>query len=163
MEAVMTKQTIDSRPSPAASAVPGLGSWPQRVLLAVDDSDESHKAVELAARVAGQSAGEIIALHVHPVEPGRGGPYRVETRFEAFCLVHDTVAQLRAAGLTGRGLVTNARINRVGDAIAAQARRLDADLIIMGARDLSNVSQLLGGSVSRDVARRAHCPVTLAH
>jgi nucleotide-binding universal stress UspA family protein len=162
MEAVVTQRTTETPASPAVSAAPALQGWPQRVLLAVDDTAESHKAVALAAKVAGQSNAEVIAVHVHPIEPRKWGPYEVETRFEAFSLVHDAVAELRTAGVKSRGIVINAPIDRVGDAIGTQADRLDADLVVMGARNLSGISQLFGGSVSRDAARKAHCPVTLA-
>jgi nucleotide-binding universal stress UspA family protein len=162
MEAVLTHQTSEKLPSRAVPPAAAL-SCPQRVLLPVDDSAESHKAVELAAKVAHQSGAEVTAVHVHPIEPRRWGPYEIETRFDAFRLVQDAVAELRRAGVRSRGIVISAPINRVGDAIGAQADRLDADLVVMGARNLSGASQLIGGSVSREVARRAHCPVTLAH
>jgi nucleotide-binding universal stress UspA family protein len=75
--------------------------------------------------------------------------------------VLNAVTCLREVGVNCRGLVTSVRFNHVGREIAAQAQRLDADLIVMGTRNLSCLAQWLCGSVSRDTTHGARCPVTL--
>lgn len=56
------------------------------------------------------------------------------------------------------------RISHHGDpaaTIISTAKEEGADLIVLGRRGMGTVSELLIGSVSRDVVNRAHCPVTM--
>ena len=46
----------------------------EKILLAVDESDHSAKAAELAGKLATFSNGEVVVLHVHEILPTRGGP-----------------------------------------------------------------------------------------
>ncbi len=161
MEAVLTREFIWGELTPPPLVVPPRRL--RRVLLAIDESAGSRKALEFAATVAGESAGEVIALHVRAREPVKWGPYTLETRLDALQLVLNAVTCLREFGVSRRGLVTSARFNHVGREIAAQAQHLDADLIVMGTRNLSCLAQWLCGSVSRNTSRRAGCPVTLVH
>jgi nucleotide-binding universal stress UspA family protein len=57
---------------------------------------------------------------------------------------------LRASGMAG-----------AGDAIAACARELEVELIIMGKHRLGFVEHLLAGSVAEKVMRHAPCPVLI--
>lgn len=58
--------------------------------------------------------------------------------------VHATVQQLTGASVEG---------------VLAETRKLGADLIILGSHHHSTFYNLLIGSVTDDVLRRAHCPV----
>ncbi|RLG91575.1 universal stress protein, partial [Candidatus Bathyarchaeota archaeon] len=41
------------------------------------------------------------------------------------------------------------------------AEEKNVDLIVMGARGISKIKEILLGSVSHGVARKAHCPVLI--
>lgn len=49
------------------------------------------------------------------------------------------------------------------DEICDYAKEKDFNLIVMGSRGLSDIKEILLGSVSHDVLHKAHCPVTVVH
>jgi nucleotide-binding universal stress UspA family protein len=68
-------------------------------------------------------------------------------------------APLHACGVHAHGIV---RVGaNVADAIVAEAREQQADLIVLGADVRRGVDRALHGSVADEVSRRAHCPVLL--
>jgi nucleotide-binding universal stress UspA family protein len=69
-------------------------------------------------------------------------------------LVREGVALASEAGLEAQPVVC-AQQGTTGQAILAQAERLDAAAIVMGSRGLTGVKSLLLGSVSHDVIQHA--------
>jgi nucleotide-binding universal stress UspA family protein len=118
-----------------------------RVLVAVDGSEASTRAVRIAGQIAEATRALVSVLHVGSVgEHETDGP--------------DRVAQSELAGL---GVVARIEV-RAGDAvdeILAATRSLPADLLVMGSRGRSQLAGLLLGSVSQDVVAKVSCPVLL--
>ncbi len=87
----------------------------ERILLAVDASDCSRRAVTTAAELAGKVGAEVIVLHVFEVAPvplGVGVEPMVimpEAKDVAHELVAEAVAELRRAGVTARGEVSDTK------------------------------------------------------
>jgi nucleotide-binding universal stress UspA family protein len=134
------------------------GSW--RLLLAVDDSQPSARAIDTAEVLAAMREGEVFALHLREMGPGRKGPGSgLETPEEAQEFVDAIVERLRRAGVRAGGETCISRPGRVGRDIADAARRIGADLIITGSRGQSDLACLLGSSVAHQAIRRAGCPV----
>ena len=127
----------------------------EKILLAVDGSEHSNRAVEVAADIARKSDGEVYAIHVHEV----GLVVPVETNLEAHAIVDDTVNELLADGVKAGGDAVSARSGGIPGAIAESAESFGAGLIVMGTRGLSDVSGMLLGSVAHKVIRHAACPV----
>jgi nucleotide-binding universal stress UspA family protein len=134
------------------------GRW--RILLAVDETDYSQRAVATAAVLAAVSDGEIIVLHVHEVEHRGLGP-PLETPAEATALVSQFVEQLLGQGLRAWGEVRPAPRSEIADEISSAARGTGADLIVMGSRGLSDLGGLLYGSVAHRALRQTPCPVVV--
>jgi nucleotide-binding universal stress UspA family protein len=138
-----------------------LGPW--RILLAVDDSEQSARAVDAAAALAGASGGEVLVFHLREVQPFCGGVgcTGLETRREAEELVCGIVDRLRGNGVWAEGETHTARSGEAAREIAHAARCIGADLIVMGSRGSSDLAALFTGSVCHQAIRRASCPVVV--
>jgi nucleotide-binding universal stress UspA family protein len=135
-----------------------LGPW--RILLAVDDSEPSARAVDAAAVMAEASGGEILVLHVREITPTRTAVgASLEPRWGAEQLVADIVDRLRLQGIRAEGEMHAAQLGHAAYDIAYAARCIGADLVIMGSRGHSGLAALFAGSVAHQAIRRAHCPV----
>lgn len=129
--------------------------WPIRLVAGEDGSPDAEAALSaLAARA--WPAGATLSL-VTVIEPaiamtarlsGEGTwPKQVNQR---------SLDKLSAAGLTVSPLVAEGDPRRV---LLAEAERVGADCIFIGARGLRGIKRLLLGSVSTAIAARAHCSV----
>lgn len=134
----------------------------ERILVAVDGSPGSARAIAWAAELAAELDAEVVAVHalglLEEIEPGRKVPTQahreeIRRRFEA-----DWCAPLDLHRVHGR------RLLRDGPPVAvllAVAEEVEADLIVMGSRRLGGFPDTLLGSTSTQVAQQAHVPVTI--
>lgn len=143
-----------------------------RVLVAVDGSEGAKKAVEVTARLLEEVARpDVILLHVLPGHQGLGLLTTAPDLWERLQQLADQEEQ------EGRALLERYRpllaglpsapelLLRRGDpaeTILAVAQERKVDLIVMGARGLGPIAQLLLGSVSHKVLNMATCPVLIA-
>jgi nucleotide-binding universal stress UspA family protein len=135
------------------------------ILLAVDGSKYSEKAVELAKQVAKAGVDEIVVLHVTEAVPAsyQGQPgvdYQFDT--DATELAERYTSDLRAAGIKARSTFRQIRYGHVARVITDLADELDAGLIVMGSRGRSDLSALLLGSVAHKVLHLSDRPVLIA-
>jgi nucleotide-binding universal stress UspA family protein len=135
-----------------------------KILIAVDGSKYSRKALEFACKMANKFDGELHIVHV----PQGIAADRVMVLGGASIMIHATREQLEAAG---RQLVeAAARIAadagcanaitelRGGDPateILASADEYEADYIVIGSRGLGDFGGMLLGSVSHKVNQSA--------
>ena len=134
----------------------------QKVLLAVDGSEHSARAVPVAADIAKKSDGEVLVFHVREYQVVRGGAYPMEDGPEAQELVDGVTASLRAEGVKARGIVESHTGGLAARAILNEAEAEGADAIVMGSRGHSDLVGLLLGSVAHKVIQLSHCPVVVA-
>jgi nucleotide-binding universal stress UspA family protein len=128
--------------------------WPdriERILLAVARNEQCEHAVHTARDLALQHAAEVVVQYVDPV---------FESVSTAERFVRGIVSGLRADGVRARtaGL---AGMGDVAHQIAAEADRIDADVVVVGSHRRRNLAALLLGSVTRDLVRRTTRPVLL--
>jgi nucleotide-binding universal stress UspA family protein len=149
----------------------------EKVLVALDGSEHSEKALETAIQIAKKFRAKITLLHVYSVivpaviapEPTTLTPAGVPVVTSA-----EVAKMVEAARMVGNRLLTdgeqkaksaNVRVETVlreGNTvqeILALAKEGQFDLIIIGARGISRIRELLMGSVSEGVIKNAHCPV----
>ena len=163
----------DDRSTPATSdpgqeplEIPEVKGRIERVLVPVDGSPGSERALAYASLVAGVASAEIVVVVAYdpPVTiRKKAGPLevqheRVEMEAEAQELAEEAVTLLAARGHSTRGVVIR---GEAAEAVLEIAERDAADLIVMGRRGHGRLKGLLVGSVSERVARHADVPVLL--
>jgi nucleotide-binding universal stress UspA family protein len=131
----------------------------ETILLAVDGSEHSAKAVDVAGDLARRYEGEVIVLHVREHEITWGADIDIETATEARALVDGVVRRLKDAGVNVRGEVVRVPLGQTPRAILDMTQEEGAGLIVMGTRGLSDWGRLLMGSVAHKVVHLAEVPV----
>jgi nucleotide-binding universal stress UspA family protein len=131
----------------------------ERILLAANGSPSSRKAVEVAADIGQKYGAEVVVLHVREQQITPVGAYEVEQLDAATDFVDEIVRALKDMGVSARGEVQAAPTGRVPHVILELAKELDAGLIVMGSRGLSEWEGLFLASVSHRVLHLAECPV----
>ncbi len=136
------------------------------ILVAVDGSAGSEKALAYAALLAGMTKAKVLVVTAYnpPVTVRRRGILAVEAARVEMEEEAKEIAAEAAQLLLDRGLETRAIVVKGDPAQAIIETSGDdaADLVVMGRRGLSVLEGLMLGSVSERVARLASVPVFLA-
>ena len=131
-----------------------------RILLAVDRSEMSKRAVAAARDLARLSDGEVRVLHLRERETGiRKVSMTDETVADANAVVLSALEVLTAAGVKARGEVRNATYGYAAREIAGDAKDHDADVIVMGSRGHGDLAGVVLGSTVHKVIHLADRPV----
>ena len=133
-----------------------------KILVAVDDVGHHPVAIDLVKNVATDGTTQVRVLHLRLREVSGFSWYARETGSEAAFVADAAVFDLRMAGLAAGGEVRYAAVDRVAEAILAEARAFDADLIVLGSPSRGELLARLFGSVTLRVIRRSRCPVIVA-
>ena len=134
----------------------------ERILLAVDASDESKKAIKTAVNLAQATHGEVLVVHVHPKDTGFHVTDDIETRAEAEMLIEAACDIVKKADVPVVGDLRAARSDHVAREVLAAAENYRADCIVVGSRGCGPLTEMLLGSVANQVVHLAHCPVIVA-
>jgi nucleotide-binding universal stress UspA family protein len=132
-----------------------------RILLAVDHSEISDRAVAAARDLAVLSKGEVWVLHLREREMAvkTGALVADETNAEADAAVAASVEMLTQAGVKAHGEVRNTIFGYAAREIVNDAKDVDADVIVMGSRGRSDIAGLLLGSTAHKVIHLSDRPV----
>ena len=144
----------------------------KRILVAVDGSGPSLRAVDLAANLAAKYRAELLLVNVMPEQAAfdptlrdfarseglEGSPYEV---FRAFGNKALSDAQTHANDAGVLQVTSEIATGEPADVILGAARERSIDLIVLGRRGRGQISALLLGSVSQKVANRSPCPVLI--
>jgi nucleotide-binding universal stress UspA family protein len=143
----------------------------QRILVAVDGSAPSLKAVEYAADLASKYDAELIlaAVGPHPtptVDPDLAAYARLEhiaapSAEFATAAIEGVLDQARVAAQQAgaKRISAEPSFGDPGELILAAAKDRAADLIVVGSRGHGRLVGLLLGSVAQKLAGLAACPV----
>lgn len=140
----------------------------QRILVAVDGSDVSDRALDEALKLAKEQQAQVRIVHVVDTMPPMTGEgvvyfdaYR-QSALEAGRQVLDTaIARARQAGVEAEPMLVETRAQHPSRSIVEEARRWPADLIVIGTHGRTGLSHLLLGSVAEGVVRHALIPVLI--
>jgi nucleotide-binding universal stress UspA family protein len=133
----------------------------RKILFANEGSPAADRALLYVEHLARLENAEVIVVHVFEV-PTR---YAATDAYEdlrasfdraAWAVVDDAVSELETGDVRVRGVV---REGPAAHIILQVAEEESASLIVMGTRGPSSAAELLLGSVSAEVLRRARCPV----
>jgi nucleotide-binding universal stress UspA family protein len=135
------------------------------ILLAIDGSKHSEKAVELAKRLATATNDEVVVAHVTELLPARFQTYpglNDEADREVIELAEGYVAELEEAGIKARAELRSAPYGGIARVLTNLAEDLDAGLIVMGSHGRGDLTALLLGSVAHKVLHLSQRPVLIA-
>ncbi|HEY7050439.1 MAG TPA: universal stress protein [Jatrophihabitantaceae bacterium] len=130
------------------------------IVAATDGSPHGDRALALAESMAREAKAQLAVVHVVELVGGKGGVYpaaadepEIRENIEA------QVEKLRANGVDASLDVRRIRLGGPAHEIADAAAALEADLIVVGSRGRSPVSEVLLGSVPIRLLHIAHRPV----
>jgi universal stress protein A len=136
----------------------------RKILVPVDFSDHSERALDAAIVFAKRFGAELIVFHCYPIPTAGPAPYDT-------ILPESYLSALRKAALEGvtkwrdkaraQGVRAEGKINAgyPTSAILELAEQSGADLIVMGTRGLTGLKHVVLGSVAERTIRLAPCPV----
>jgi nucleotide-binding universal stress UspA family protein len=134
----------------------------QKILCGIDGSDRSARAADVAAELARRLGAELTFAMVNPRLAARAAILYVWSDAHIAGVLERAVRRARWRGTASVGSDTW-RAESVSDALADYAERNEFDYIVIGASDRSGMSKVLNGSVSRELAQKANCPVLIVH
>ena len=134
----------------------------EKVLVAIDRSENSKRALAAARELASLSDGEVRILHLREQEViPRMGLVADESPEEAHLWLESAVDELRNAGVKATGEVQNTIYGQAARQIVADARLHDAGVIVMGSRGRSDLTGLFLGSTAHKVIHLTDRPVLI--
>ncbi len=140
----------------------------QTVVVGTDGSDSSLRAVDRAARIAGEDAKLIVASAYLPqgddsraADVLRNESYQVTGTAPIYEILHS--AKERAHNAGAKNVEERAIVGAPVDALVHLAEDVNADLLVVGNVGLSTISGRLLGSVPANVSRRAKVDVLIVH
>ncbi len=131
----------------------------EKILVAIDGSEPSIRALETVREMALASKGEVLVFHCVERFVGYAGAIETETPEEITDLVDTAVRTLKDAGVNARGEIAHLIAGRTAREILDTAKAFDADLIALGSRGLTDLAGVLLGSVTHKVIHLADRPV----
>lgn len=131
----------------------------ERILVAVDPSEPSTRAVRLARDLAKDHGSEVVVLHVVARQVTKFGTSELEVPEEGRELVDRAVRELKDDGANARGEIIRVLDGHVPRGIAETAGGIGADVIVLGTRGISDFGGLFIGSITHRVLHLAEVPV----
>ncbi len=140
----------------------------KKILVPVDFSEHSTAALEAAVELARVFDSKIHLLHCYQIQPGSMSPYAVAIPSSYFPEIRDAASRHLAEWQekhvpAGIPVETSMMSEAPSEAIVETAKKIGADLIVMGTRGLSGFKHVMLGSVAERTVRFAPCSVMTVH
>lgn len=125
------------------------------VLFTVDESTTSDTVIAQAVGLAMSLNASVHVLHVRTADEGR------QAEADNRRLLQDATRAFRRRGIAAVECLLAASGRGVGHDIAANAREVAVDLVVMGSEGIGDVRSILLGSVSHEVLREVDQPIVV--
>jgi nucleotide-binding universal stress UspA family protein len=142
----------------------------ENILVAVDGSEASKRALGEAIRMAKLAGAKLTAVYVidHSAAftyAGAVAPYQLTeaARQVGFSLLDDALATMKTLGVDGESdiLETQGIGEDIASCIARCVAQRGVDLVVMGTHGRRGMSRMVLGSVAERFVRNSPCPVLL--
>ena len=140
----------------------------QRILVPIDGSATSDCALAEAIKLARQHAAQVKLVNVY-----EDILYWIDENYINYAELQETIrlnaeklltkaqAEVIQAGIPVEAKLIEAKNNRIENVIIEEAKRWQAELIVIGTHGRSGFTRLMLGSVAEGVVRSASIPVLL--
>jgi nucleotide-binding universal stress UspA family protein len=130
------------------------------IVLALDGSEGSARALPHAVELAKASGGKIVVAHIDERMVAKGDAPGLPDEEEVKATINGQLESIKGEGIEA-SLESTAEVvlGGPGRAIARIADEADADVIVVGTRGHSTIPGLLLGSVAQRLLHVAHRPV----
>ena len=129
------------------------------IVLALDGSDGSRRAIPLAVELAKRDNAKLVVAHVEEDIIGKGGGPIKATEDEIQAEIRRQAQELSAQGIDTSVHMRSVMLGGPAHVIEEIAAEANADLIVAGTRGHSPVAGLLLGSVTQRLLHIARRPV----
>lgn len=133
----------------------------KKILLGLDGSPESARALDLATKIAADDSAHIEIVHVREyMLAGRAGMQTTRANEEDLeAIVRKQADELAAKSADVTLTVVSSTTGGPAHVLADQAEKSGADVIIVGTRGHTGLAGLLLGSVTQRLLHISPCPV----
>ena len=140
----------------------------KRILVPVDGSDTSTKALVAALQMARESGAQVRIIHVQEdlAQVLAYAPYGAypgdlakTLRDNGQKILADALAVAQSSGVASDSCLVDAKGLRLGEAVTQQAERYSADLLVLGTHGRRGLGRVLLGSGAEQVIRLSPIPV----
>ena len=135
----------------------------KRILVPLDDSEGSSRALDLAVRWSQVSGGKLKLVHYIDVQAfpnfmGYGDPAIQFSQRYAQSFLDEKKVQLEKNGIQVETKLCLAIGKRLGQCISEEATAWGADLIVLGSHGRKGIGRVLLGSGAEQIIREAPVP-----
>jgi nucleotide-binding universal stress UspA family protein len=136
----------------------------KRILVPVDGSETSNRAVVAALQMARENGGRIRLVHaLDELAYLSGYEYSADllkaARDQGTNVLEGARAMAQSAGVPADAKLVETAGRRLGELVAEEARNWEADLVVVGTHGRRGMSRILLGSGAEQVLRLAPVPV----
>jgi nucleotide-binding universal stress UspA family protein len=137
-------------------------SLPEKIVVAVDGSDPSFKALSYAAKLSGLNKSKIVVLNVMSLPPWTAAKTADALRKDLSTKATNILEKAKSIGRSN-GVDVETRSIETGESIVMAiidfSNKERADLIVMSTKGTSGYGKMMLGSVAAGVVSFASCPV----